>query len=69
MRPWTSWKLQYPVEHVVVVPINLDCMDVSLGKKSQLNKANRIKHLNDGKIYQDKAMAFWKHVLWSDKSK
>ena len=38
-------------------------------RKPYLNKANRVKRLNYVKIYQDKRMAFWKHVLWSDEPK
>ena len=38
-------------------------------KKPYFNKANWIQRLNYVKMYQDKGMAFGKHVLWSDESK
>ena len=33
------------------------------------NKVNQVKRLNYVKMYQDKGMPFWKHVLWSDEPK
>ena len=39
------------------------------GEKPYSNKTNWIKRLNDVKMHQDKGIAFWKHVLWSDESK
>ena len=38
-------------------------------KKPHLNKVNRVKLLNYVKMSEDKRMAFWKNVLWSDESK
>ena len=38
-------------------------------KKLYSNEANWIKLLNYDKMYQDKGMTFWKHVLWSDEPK
>ena len=38
-------------------------------RKPYINKVNRMKRLNYVKMHQDKGMAFWKCVLWSDESK
>ncbi|CAF2963140.1 unnamed protein product [Rotaria sp. Silwood2] len=38
-------------------------------KKPYVNKVNRAKRLAYVKMYRDKDMDFWKHVLWSDESK
>ncbi|CAF2519523.1 unnamed protein product [Rotaria sp. Silwood2] len=38
-------------------------------KKPYVNKASRAKRLKYVKMYRDKDMNFWKHVLWSDESK
>ena len=47
----------------------LELYECVVWKKPYVNKANRVKRLNYVKMYQDKRVAFWKHVLWSDKSK
>ena len=38
-------------------------------KGPYMNKARRIKRLNDVKMYENKDMDFWEHILWSDGSK
>ncbi len=38
-------------------------------KKPYVNKASRLKRLRYVKIYPNKDMDFWKHVIWSDESK
>ena len=37
-------------------------------KGPYMNKASRIKRLNDVKMYENKDMDFWKRILWSDGS-